>query len=49
MKIKKGEGKNKQIPQDDFGMWVSDKLKQQEADKEKRLKQITGQTKKGTK
>lgn len=49
MKIKKGIGKGQNIPQDDFGMWVSDQIKKQNADKEKRLKQITGQTKKGTK
>ena len=50
MKIKKGCGKGVDIPKDDFGMWISDKIKEQEAEKEKRLKQITkSTTKKGTK
>ena len=30
MKIEKGIGKGKSIPQDDFGMWISDILRQKE-------------------
>ena len=44
MKIKKGCGKGVNIPQDDFGMWISDQIKKQDAEKEKRLKQITKAT-----
>ena len=37
MQIKKDIGKGKSIPQDDFGMWISDILKQKEDEKQEKI------------